>query len=643
MPVRIEAPYPQVAIKEKFDYDYPDNLNLTPKSTLHEKIKKEMLKRARDSSSEMSKRHKSWEKIEKTLTAYIPESTKTKARDKGDQTPPIIIPVSYATLETLLTYLTAAFLQDPIFKYVGVGPEDVVGSIMLEKIIQMQCTRSAVGLQLHTMFRDSLMYGFGAAAPVWHVKRGTRTSVREKGFFSKALNRFISTEPEMEETEGILFEGNRLENINPYSYLPDPRFAIHEVQRGEYVGWVDRDNYLSLLEAEMNDDDLFNVRYLKGIQGGSSKYGIKSESGRTSQVVGSTGTDTANPIDVIYMYINIIPKDWEISSSEYPEKWMFGLAADEVVIKAKPLGLRHNMYPVATAAPDYDGYSITPTSRLEIVYGLQETVDFLMNSHIANVRKAVNDVIIVDPMLVNVNDLKTGEPGKIVRTRRQVWGKGVGDVVKQLNITDITQGHVRDTSFLVELIQRITGAVDILQGIMRSGGERRSATEARASRQGALSRLEKAAKIISMQAMRNIAFMFASHTQQLLSDEVYVNIAGRWEETLRNEYGISEDRVKVSPRDLNIEYDISSHDGTMPGGEPADLWIDLYQVITTNPEMAQQFDMVRIFKHMARQLGARNVDDFIRKNPMTTRVVSDEVAEREAQAGNIVPIEESIA
>jgi hypothetical protein len=118
------------------------------------------------------------------------------------------------------------------------------------------------------------------------------------------------------------------------------------------------------------------------------------------------------------MYVNLIPSEWELGSSDYPEKWFFKVAADDVIISCHRANHHHGLYPMAVASSEYDGYSMTPISRLEILKGLQGVLDWLFNSHVANVRKAINDVLIVDPYLVNINDLKDPEPGKLVRLRR---------------------------------------------------------------------------------------------------------------------------------------------------------------------------------------------------------------------------------
>jgi hypothetical protein len=201
---------------------------------------------------------------------------------------------------------------------------------------------------------------------------------------------------------------------------------------------------------------------------------------------------------------------------------------------------------------------------------------------------------------------------------------------------------MKDTTYITDIIQRVSAASDPLQGIMRSSGERRSATEARDSRSGALSRVEKAAKLMSLQSMQDIARMFASHTQQLMTEDTYVNIAGRTEEELREEYG-ADTRIKVRPEDLILDYDIVIHDGSSPGGEPADLWVQLYQILSQNPEVGQQFDMVRVFKHVARQLGAKNVDDFQRNiNQTQVQTMPDEEAMREVERGNLIPMGDEI-
>ena len=636
------------SMSEDLNYKYPNNLNLIPASQDHARLTKEIYIRAMESSNEMSKRYASWRKVDQTLTAYVKlDESEQNIKDKDVRKPvSIVVPYSYATLETILTYLVSAFLEDPIFRYSGSGPEDVVGAILMEKVIEQQTRQFKAALSLHTMFRDSLSYGMGVVTPTWDRKWGWKAVVQDSGFMSALFGRFMSTGKVRGREETILFEGNRIKNIDPYMFLPDPNIPITDLQHGEFVGWIEQTNYMKLIELEKNDSDIFNVKYLKGLgPGGRSQFNkARSETGRSDKFGTSTnaygaGMTTA-PIDVVWMYWTMIPKDNKLGKEEYPEKWLFGLAADKVLICAKRLDLKHNMYPVAVCAPDFDGYSSTPVSRLELMYGMQEALDWLFNSHIANVRKAINDMLIVDPSLINMADLQDPRPGKLVRMRRSAWGRGVENAVKQLQVNDITRSHIGDAASIIDYMQRTSAATDSVSGMIRKSGERVTAQETRDTRQSALSRLTKAAKIVSLQAMQDIGYMMASHTQQLMSKDLYVKATGTWADVLKQEYP-DQSSIHVSPLDVIVDYDLVVKDGSTPTGD-SEGWVEVFRIMAQQPQLYQSFDMVRIFKHIARIMGAKDINEFVLKSgPVSpVQIESSDKIQKGVQQGNMVPIEQ---
>lgn len=638
-----------MTIGQSFDYSYPNGLDLRPSSETHRAILTKLNQRILESSAEISKRHSSWKNIDRTLTAYIPiDEAEKKVKDSDERRPvSIVIPYSFATLETLLTYFSAAFLDYPIFKYSGAGPEDRIGAILLEKVIEQQTRRAKMALNLHTAFRDGWAYGIGAAAPYWDKLHGKHTVVEEGSFFSAIFAKMIPTGMQRKTKDTILYEGNFLRNIDPYTMLPDPNVPIHDIQKGESFGWIETSNYMEILSAEQNDPSYFNGRYLSNYRGsaGQSIYNkARSSTGRTERFSGGTTmVDSTSPIDKVFMYINLIPKEWKLGTGEYPEKWLFCVAADKTIICAKPLGLNHGMYPVATCSPDYDGYSVSPISRLELIDGLQTTLNWLVNSHIANVRKSINDMLVVDPSLVNINDLLDPAPGKLVRMRRAAWGRGVENAVKQLAVTDITRSHIQDSAYITELIKTCSGSVDSIMGLARTGSERVSADESRGTRMAALSRLAKASKIVSLQMMQDLSYMLASHTQQLMSRNLYIDISGRWEDELRAQYA-NQQMIKVSPFDISIDYDVVTGDGSIPTGENADVMTQLFQSIVSQPLLSTQFDVVRIFQRIAMMMGIKDVNEFKMQNqgmpPVQGNVMPDQTVLAEAQKGNLVPVNE---
>jgi len=559
---------------------------------------------------------------------------------------PMVVPVSYATIETLLTYWVAAFLEEPYFRYEGVGPEDVLGAILLEMLVAQQCRRAKVGLDLHTMWRDGFAYGFGATHIAYENRTAYRTKDVPRTVWSSLKGMLVGNgEVEQVRERVNVFSGSTLTALDPYMCLPDPDTPIQDVQKSEFFGWITRKGLMSWLDLERDNDDYFNLRYLKHWDG-KSIYNKRGVTGREDKhgVSGSQQYYGINqPVDVVNMYVKIIPRDVNLGNEEYPEIWLFALAGDEVVVRAQPLNLDHNQIPVAITAPDYDGHSVTPISRLETVYPLQGALDWMFQSHMTNVRKAINDMFVVDPQLVNIHDVANPGPGKIIRTRRQAWGRGVKDAVMQLAVSDVTGGHMQDTGYITQLIRETVGSQDAVSGIRRRTSERVSAAEAIATTRGAMSRLEKSAKITSIQAHQDIAYQMAWNTRQLMTEDEYAKILGDWVEVLAEDFGIDtsigKGRVAVSPKDLNIDFDVMPHDGTIPGGGDPETWIRIFQIAATNEQLSNELDMVRLFKHGARMAGAKNLNDFVRRGGnINAQVMPDRQVESEVQAGNLVPV-----
>lgn len=608
------------ALSVHYEYNY-GNLDWDPKGELHKRIVSMLLNRARAGSAAVQKKHGTWREIDRVLTAYIDldeEEKLIKSRDKRKATS-IVIPVSMAVLDTLTTYMTAAFLDYPMFKYEPMGPEDVIGAALLELHVNMQMVRTKAAINMGTVYRDSFAYGFGAATPIWTVNKGM----------------ILRDDPApingSQYVRGTSFEGHQIHNIDPYSVIPDPNVPINELQRGEFFGWVRRENRMDLLTRERNEKNFFNVKYLKHIDGLSMFYSELTGAETFPNYEGRSALSATNPVDVVYLYINLVPSEWGLGSSDYPEKWLFALAGDSIIIHAKKLGFHHNMFPVAVSCPDTDGRSVCPTSRLELIYGMQHTIDFLVNARIKNLRKCINGMYIIDPKRVNMNDARNAEEGSMIRLREAAWGTGVKDAMEPMAVPDVSANHMNDVSILMEIIQRVTGATDIMQGIQRKTSERVSATESRGVQHSAASRLAQLARKIGVQFHQDMGYLIAAQTQQLADLKVVTRLLGRHEENLRKQYQ-NEDYLTINPLSLAVDFDIIPPDGTIPGNEDSQAWIMIFQTLMSQPELAQisGMDIGRVFKHVAKQLGARNVEEFM----------SDEDIKSQAQAGNIVPVQE---
>ncbi len=629
----------------KAEYNYPDDINLHPDSDQHQRLLRKIMSAAQESYNTMQDRFDSWRELDQKLTTYIELDNEDRETLGDDKSKPVamVVPISYATRETLLTYWTAAFMQSPLFRYEpSRDPKDTVGVLLLQNIIEQHSIRAKMGLDLYSHWSDSFTYGFGAVATTWGKKEGFRTVTQTESdsFLGVPFNKRTSRVRE----PVTLYEGNELMCLDPYNCLPDNNHPITKVQDMDYFGWVERTTFNKVLsEEKANPEDHYNALYLKALGDKKSSYfsGDDVNTGRydkTGVSLQKFQNTEAKPTDRIHMYMSIIPEDFGLGDSIYPEIWKFTVAADRIILEATPLNLDHNQIPVCTMSPDSDGHSTLPVSMLEREYPIQHAIDWLWKARVTNIRKSLRNMLIADPSKINMNDLVDTSMGMVARLRPAAWGTTLKDAVDQLPVQDVTQGHLADIGFLMGVDERVFTS-DQAKGVQNRSGERVSAQEARDTRVSFLSKMEKAGKIGAMQSHYDIAYQFAANTIQLMEEEEYVKLTGDYQNVLANEYGINTQFVKIEPSALDVRYDVIPQDGSIPGGEFADVWERLMNNAAAHPEVFNQLDFVRIWKHIARLLGAKNVDDFLKKAP-TSRVASQEEIDKKVQQGNAVPISE---
>ena len=81
-----------------YQYDYPEGLNLRPGSDLHQRVVDRVMQRVNDSRKVMENRYTDWDKLDQSLTSYIPSDLEEKNVKANDERKPtsIVVPVSFA-------------------------------------------------------------------------------------------------------------------------------------------------------------------------------------------------------------------------------------------------------------------------------------------------------------------------------------------------------------------------------------------------------------------------------------------------------------------------------------------------------------------------------------------------------------------
>ena len=575
---------------------------LRPGSDLHKSVLAKLKGMKRFSQSEMKKHYNRWNFGEERTQAYIPMQDYeqlVKAMQQKGASPPepiqVVVPYSYATLHAAATFIAQVlFARRPLFPLQASRGSTVDKARRMEQALQYNIDASRGAEQLWQFVWDSLIYGFGTTRNSWDTQ------------FGPAI-RWVNGQREF--TNELKFAGNVIDAVDPYRFFPDPRVPIHQSNIKGDFSFVE----ISLSNTVLTDmekaeqylwvkEGLAAARTTRGHEMGNEsrrrlKIGIGGEQLITPQdVVGfSTVTDGT---------VRLVPKDWGLGDSTDSALWKFAWL-DGQIVQAEPLGMLHGQHPFASTEPTTFGHDFMSVSMSDMIGPFQDILSWLVSSRMENVRSSINNQFVLDPGRVELNDIRSSVIGRIIRLKQAAIGTPIDEVIKQLPVVDVTQGHLADIQTMRILADTITGVNDNLRGIQTAGG-RRSATEARMSMQAGANRLSQMAIRVSAQGLLPMVQQMIFNTQQFMPPEMWVETTGD-DGTLTGEL--------MSPDMLVGNFNFQVSDGTLPFDKTAMLetWKEVLFGVAQDPELRQSYDIGKIFRYVAELGGARNVDSFQRQ------------------------------
>lgn len=587
---------------------------LKPGTPEHDLVLRHLLTRIDESERSMSQFYNRWRVNEKKVQAYLKlpdyEQILKEANDVKSEPAKavsIVVPYSYAIVATIVTYLLHTFCgRKPMFQASAYKKESIESARMMEQVLQYQADHTRMIKHMARWFFDGEVYGLGVLRTQWLDKKAMRTTWKEME--QRSLWGLLLGKKKLPtRTVRTIYSGNDVVSVDPFMFFPDPRVPMADVnRRGEYVFWR---TYQGKHEAKkMEADGIF--RYLDSVTAKlPQNYGWEHVSDRSLRAGGDSQPGVLGATARLENYYQndegtceIIPAELGLGESRRPEKWLFTILNKQVIVRAVPFDADHNMHPVAVIEPYETGYGFGNLGMVDIVGPLQDTMSFMVNSHILNVKAAINNMFVVNPSMVEMQDLRDPESGMLIRLKPAAFGQDVRSAITQLAVTDVTQGNVKNLEMFMRFGQFLTAVSENLMGVQDSGG-RKTATEVRTSGEAAASRLAAHARIISAQGVVDLTEQMAVNTQQYLAEDFYIELVG--------EEG-RDKPLRVDATKLNGDFHYPVSDGTLPLDRVAlmDIWKEVWMAVAKDPELRQQYSVPKIFEWVAELGGARNIESF---------------------------------
>ena len=577
----------------------------------------------------ISRRYDHWRDADRAHDVWVPADS-TKFREKA------VVADTRAIADTVLTYMMAALTgRNPMFQLEGMNRKSRRSALILERLLHQHMRRTAGEARLAQMLLDSIRYGFAPTKVIWDAKKNT----------------------------------NHIINFDPRRVFPDPRVNWGDWDRMQFVIFGD---YVST-----------NALVSSGLYPKLNKYpGLRRKGGRKSswdahkhwreegrglsinpeEPVGSENghhfvLDNARIVDEMWVRL----QGYEVGVPSVEQLWMCITVVDEEAIIRCQLNPYGQQFPIVMGGLFQDSHKTFSQSLYDLLLPLHEVSSWLLRSRIDNVQAALNNLMFVDPTQVSIPDLIDRNPWGVVRT---MPGAKPGDGVFIAQVPDVTKGHWNDIAAMSDLKQRVSAASDAQQGVPTADGIRTATEIARLTQLGS-QRLGVLARIMSATTVRPMVRMMV----QNLQDALFL------EGSLKVDVDKAPGMLLADAQDGYVDFDVQGLqgsvdylviDGTLPI-EPtrnAETWMNMLQIVNQSG-LQLEYKAGKIVEEAIRAMGVSDLDQFriseeekqmgmtpsqqmamMEKQrgvstgaPQQTETMSQEQLMREAEAGNIVPMQ----
>ncbi|MEO7666425.1 MAG: hypothetical protein ABIU97_05250 [Dehalococcoidia bacterium] len=606
-------------------------------SERHKQVITALMQRVKMSRDKFSTVFSRYALDEEAYRAYVKATDNDRIREEvrkhgKPQFTTIYVPYTLSILWALHTYWSSVFLgRNPVWQIAARHAEPHKNVLAIEAMLDYQTYSGKHMVPYYIWLMDAGKYGRGILGTYWADEYTTTTKIEEKDVSFLGYN--VSKKKVKATYKVPGYKGNKVYNVRPQDWLPDPRVPTHRFQDGEFCGRVVEVGWNTILKRR-SEGKYYNVTELRGqMRGasggdrdtGSSTLLLPDQMDTLYNTVDSNNKKNSGFAELIEITVELVPKDWGLGVSTAPEKYIFTIGNNSVIVSCQPFGELHDQYPFSTIEFEIEGYSLNKRSVFEIGEPLNNTLSWLFNSHMHNVRKTMNDMLFVDPSRFVMKDLTDPGAGKLVRAKPEYYGQDVSAGVHQLQIVDITRAHMQDAQTVAEMLMRTLGANDAIMGMLSPGG-RKTATEVRTSSTAGVNRQKTTCEWFSAMGFQPLADMMISSTQQHYDAEMQFKIAG---DLLNNMQP-----MVVTPDMIAGKFNFVAVDGTLPIDRfaMAQVWKELLIGAKNFPEIGMQYDLASIFGWIAQMSGIKNLEQF-RIQSVDPAAISQMV-----QSGNIVPL-----
>lgn len=580
------------------------------------------------SRDEMSKFYDTWDANDMVYRGERkPDLADAQARRRGEPEK-IILPLSFGQVQTFVAFGHAVYNQrDYFYEQIASGAEDAkpseMGSAILEQNLTKNKFRSTKNIQFLT---DIARFGLGVTKESWvHEQCPVVEEVPDQQALAMVRTGLIQpTEVPMVKQIKMTtkYMGNKIVNVSPYRWFPDPRLPLTRWSEGEFCA---DETEISIAEMQKYERQgiVAGLQYVPRMADDAFKNRRLSFTKKDAAVNAMASITNPRYYLLTAVEIRLNPATTEIDEGVFLDKeldyetiYVMWIANDGRIVRLEPAGYDHEEFGYNAAQFLDDQNRFINFGLCDVLAACQDTATWFINSHITSVRKNIFNQFAIDPEGVEIDDFLRRSP--FIRLKPGRAGSGVDTWIKQLNVTDVTQNHLADVATLTGMAKEATGINETLLGQFSAG--RRSAKEAGNVANNAAQRLLMIFASIWESAYEPMGRKMLSNLRQGLDEPTMVRIYGQMNtmEAMQPDLpGLPPPLYRligVTKADLVGNYDMAPFNGTLPTQrfQTASVLQGILDKMQSDPRlvMLTGLDPKLLFFEVLNLLNVRNVQRF---------------------------------
>lgn len=545
---------------------------------------------------------------------------------KKNEPAKVYVPMTHTQIQTFVSFMVMVLTQrDYFYELSGSGPEDEKAAKLGQATIQRDLEYNKfTGILLPQFGVDVAVKGLGIFKTDWLRETVPVEQQVPDPDFQPNPNLPNQTQPPMitQYVPKTKYLGNRITVISPYRWFPDTRIPLTRYRYGEFC--ADEIEYsmgeLKSFEEQGLVAGLKDIPRIQDTAFSDRRFDVMSRDGSNTNWDPAINSplnpkDSSRYVLITEVQLKCNPSKTKISENEVIDPAIdaevvviIWIANDGRIIRIQDSGYQHNEFLYDAAQFFNDQSRVINPGLAELIAPMQDILDWLMNSRVTNVRKVIQNQLVVDSRFINMEDLKQRNP--VIRVKGTPDGLSIDQYIKQLNVQDVTLSHLTDMNVVGGMVKETTGLQENLLGQYAEG--RRSAREASNVNANAAARVMLPIKGLWQGALLPLGRKLLCNLQQGLDVDQLVSVVGV-QKVLADPQAVAA-FIPVNKSMLVGNYDFLVFDATLPSQRMA-IAAALAQagdVLMKNPSavLALGIDPKLIFMEWLELMGVKNAERF---------------------------------